>query len=824
MDSRSAQQFQTEALQHANSLSTLLSEASTLVQTGRAQEALDLYRAGHQNLQAFHDKWNAEILCGEKSFADWWRQYVAEQEASLLTNEGLARRWMGKLDEASALFERALALTPATSPDHAFLLDGLGGIRHDQQAFAEAEEFFRRAHAEYAALASNVEKTEPDRASQFWSEAAQVLVNRAYAALAGGHHTGFEKNLDEAISVAEQHGLRALADKFWLRQASYLLSVDASGEVVQRVDSERKERSSRSNDPEFQFEALQLLAEYWRERGVTRRARKKLEEARAVAPPHRLWGLLRQLADIAETEGDAQAALAYSDEALKAARQLGMPQPIAAALRALVCFHAANNPAEAERYLSELRTFGEMDEIKNALLARATVYFQQKRFDLALQDIDEAGRAMPEDAGVMLARVAALRGMNAKEEALRAAERAANAFRETIKRSGGDWKSGLDSLAALHESAAFLSAELGRTEEAFGWAESGKALRLRSRLIAPTDTPETAGVSFSALRERLRAEAATLLFFSVTHRGTLALLCDLRFDKPRAFFIDLTDQALAEMMPTGLQDMPWNAAVFDALSPLSEKLAPCLSEAINGEANSTLYIVPDSQLYFIPLAALDVNKGSKLIEHCAVSYLPCAALLVSRPRVHASSSTCLAVGAGREHGFSLSEQAAQISALDWDKSECLMEARAQDFLDKAPHFNILHLQCHGQMEGSLPGTRSASILELADRRLSAKDVYSLSLNTELVFLNACVSGRFQSRLASEVGGFWEAFLHAGASGIIVTIAYVHPDSAQRLALAFYRHWLNGKRSGEALRQAQLEVRRERPEPSHWATHILIGAG
>jgi CHAT domain-containing protein len=77
-------------------------------------------------------------------------------------------------------------------------------------------------------------------------------------------------------------------------------------------------------------------------------------------------------------------------------------------------------------------------------------------------------------------------------------------------------------------------------------------------------------------------------------------------------------------------------------------------------------------------------------------------------------------------------------------------------------------------------------------------------------------------MASDVGGFWEAFLHAGASGVIVTLAYVHPESAQRLALAFYRHWLNGKDSSEALRQAQLEVRRERPEPYHWATHILIG--
>lgn len=369
-----------------------------------------------------------------------------------------------------------------------------------------------------------------------------------------------------------------------------------------------------------------------------------------------------------------------------------------------------------------------------------------------------------------------------------------------------------------------MAAELGRTEEAFTWAESGKTLRLRSRFVEPADSTEITGTSYSDLRERLRAESATLLFFCVTRRGTLALLCDPQFDKPRPFFIDLTEKALAELLPSDRQSTQWNQGVFDALGPLSEKLAPCLNEAVGHKENGTLYIVPDSQLYFIPFAALDLPGGSKVIEHCAVVYLPCAAMLFSQQRADLRSRTCLAAGAKGEHAFSFSEQAAQIAALGWDRSECLAEAKAQEFLEKAPGFNILHLQCHGQMEGSLPGTRSASILDLADRRLSAKDVYGLSLTAELVFLNACVSGRFQSRLASEVGGFWEAFLHAGAGGIIVTLAYVHPESAQRLALAFYRHWLNGKASGDALREAQLELRQERPEPCDWATHILIGVG
>lgn len=824
MDLDAAKRFQEEALQHAESHSALLAEARALVQTGRAEEALDLYRRGHRDLQAFHDRWDAEIRSGDPSFADWWRQWVAEQEVELLTSEGLALRWMGRLDDASAAFERALLSTAAETLDHASLLHSIGGLRHQQQAFAEAEDFCRRAHAGFAALASNAAATDPDSAGHLWHQAAVALADAAYAALSRGDHAGFEDRFAEAIGFAEQHDLPDLADKLWLRQASVLLGVDASGETAQRVDAERKRRCARNADPEFQVEALQLVAEYWRERGELQQARRKLEEARLLAPGHRRWSLLRQLADIAETQEDAQAALEYSREALATARQIGMPQAVAVCLRALVSFHAATNPEEAERCLSELRTLGEMDEIKNALLSRAIVYCKQKRFDLASQDLEEAERATPGDPGILLARVAVLRGLDAKEEALRAIEKAAAAFREQIGKSGADWKSALDSLAALHESGAFLAAELGRTEEAFAWAESGKALRLRSRFIAPTDEPKRTEISFSALRERLRAESAALLFFCVTHRGTLALLCDPDVDTPRAFFLDLTEQALTDLLPADRQSTHWNQGIFDALRPLSEKLAPCLREAIGHEEIDKLYIVPDSQLYFVPFGALDVDGGSKVIDHCAVSYLPCAAMLVSRPRADVRSRTCLAAGAGRVDEFSFSGQAAEIAALPWDAAECLTEARTQEFVDKMAHFNVLHLACHGQMEGRLPTTRSASILELADRRLSAKDVYGLSLTAELVFLNACVSGRFQSRLSSEVGGFWEAFLHAGASGIIVTLAYVHPESAQRLALAFYRHWLNGKGAGEALRQAQLEARQERPEPCDWATHVLIGAG
>ena len=823
MNLDTAQLFQTEARRYAESHSALLAEAKAIVEAGRGAEALELYPRARRDLRAFQDRWDAELGGGDAAFAEWWRQYLAEQEVSLLSSEALALRWLGRHDEARGLYERGLALSPAGSLDHASLLGGLAGILYDRQAYAEAGELWRRAHDEYVALAADAARAEPDGAAPFWNDAAVQLMHGAYAALGAGDYSGFESGLDEAIGFAERHGLQGFADRLWLQQARHLLGADASGETIQRVKSERASRCTRSEDAEFRLDALLLTADFWSERGEPEQAREELEEARAFAPRHRQAALLRQLADVAGAQGDTRAALEYSQASLTAARQFGMPQEVTAALRALVSLHAEDDPDEAERHLSELRLSGEPDELKNALMGRVALYLRQKRFDLALRDVEEAGLAMPGDPGVLLGRVAALRGMGAGAEALFAIEKAAAAYREQIRRSGTDWRSGLEELCGLHEAGAFLAAELGRAGEAFKWAERGKALRLRTRFVEAAGAPEAAEIEYPDLRERLRAESASLILFSVTGSGTLALLCGPDLDEPRPFFLDLTEEALAALLPSGLQDMPWNTAVFDALRPLSEKLAPCLSEAVGRAGNGKLYVVPDSQLYFIPFAALDVGVGSKVIDHCAVIYLPCAARLLSRPPTEHGPRACLALGEGGEHEFSFPEQAAQIAALGWDTSECLSGARARDFIDRAPHFNVLHLQCHGQMEGSSPGTRSASILQMAERtRLSAKDVYGLALDAELVFLNACVSGRFQTRLSSEVGGFWEAFLHAGARGIIVTLAYVHPRSAQRLALAFYRHWLNGEDSAEALRRAQMEVRRDQPEPCDWAAHILIG--
>ena len=77
-------------------------------------------------------------------------------------------------------------------------------------------------------------------------------------------------------------------------------------------------------------------------------------------------------------------------------------------------------------------------------------------------------------------------------------------------------------------------------------------------------------------------------------------------------------------------------------------------------------------------------------------------------------------------------------------------------------------------------------------------------------------------MSKEVGGFWQAFLQTGAPALIATLVLVDPGSVQQLILEFYKNLLAGNiTEAEALRQAQLKLRKERREGYHWSSYILI---
>ena len=375
---------------------------------------------------------------------------------------------------------------------------------------------------------------------------------------------------------------------------------------------------------------------------------------------------------------------------------------------------------------------------------------------------------------------------------------------------------------------------MGRARQAFDWAEDGKARSLHRQLAQSERGQSSPRPTFEQLRAALAEDASALLSFSVTAWGTLAFVVDPRQAQPLVFALELTAGQLNEwiLLPEGQENAEgWREAIFGRLPQLSRALLHPLEATLRdlSQRCPTLVIVPDAALFLAPFAALTFSDDTPLIAHLALTHAPSAAVwaLCRARRAHRAlqDKSCLALGVGTAGEFSLAEQARAVAALGWARHEVLAEATEAEFWARAPHFSVLHLGCHGVLANSVLDALQSSLLVLGDGHLTAAEVFAArgALPAELVFLNACLSGRFRPGTQSEVGGFWRAFLHAGAAALVATLIQVHPATAQRLALDFYRHWLEGDLTkAEALRRAQLKMHRDGEAACEWASYLLIG--
>lgn len=108
--------------------------------------------------------------------------------------------------------------------------------------------------------------------------------------------------------------------------------------------------------------------------------------------------------------------------------------------------------------------------------------------------------------------------------------------------------------------------------------------------------------------------------------------------------------------------------------------------------------------------------------------------------------------------------------------------------------------------------------------LTPDDIALLRLNSDLLVLNACASGRSAASQDTMFRSSIREFFHAGARNILCTLWNVSDLMAQRFMISFYKHWLSGQSYSQALRAVKLEFlsKRETSLPMVWAPYVLIG--
>jgi CHAT domain-containing protein/tetratricopeptide (TPR) repeat protein len=158
-------------------------------------------------------------------------------------------------------------------------------------------------------------------------------------------------------------------------------------------------------------------------------------------------------------------------------------------------------------------------------------------------------------------------------------------------------------------------------------------------------------------------------------------------------------------------------------------------------------------------------------------------------------------------------------------------SRATAMSPELAHYRIVHFATHGVFNNESPGL-SGIVLSMLDERgrtqdgfLRLHDIYGLQLPAELVVLSACDTALGKQVRGEGLVGVVRGFMYAGAKRVVASLWKVDDEATGQLMRVFYREMLEkGRPPGDALRQAQLSLRRGRRwrEPFYWAAFVLQG--
>lgn len=249
--------------------------------------------------------------------------------------------------------------------------------------------------------------------------------------------------------------------------------------------------------------------------------------------------------------------------------------------------------------------------------------------------------------------------------------------------------------------------------------------------------------------------------------------------------------------------------------PEADELAEILLGSLTSVADACerLIIVPYGRLHGLPFHVLP-HQGRPLGETHVVSYVPAAAqlrgatvdaplhgvraLVVGDPAFDPALHPSLRRLPGAEI------EACAVAETNRVRPLIGADAEEETIRRDLARCDLVHLAAHGRLDAIAP---SDSSIVLAGRdELTVSDLVGLRIDSQLVVLSACDSGRGSASLGGDVVGLARGLLAAGVRRSVVSLWPVDDAPACATMSLFHQHLTDGAPVAEALHSAQQAVR------------------
>jgi CHAT domain-containing protein len=249
----------------------------------------------------------------------------------------------------------------------------------------------------------------------------------------------------------------------------------------------------------------------------------------------------------------------------------------------------------------------------------------------------------------------------------------------------------------------------------------------------------------------------------------------------------------------------------------------------------TLVVVADANLASVPMAALfDARLGSYLVESYALRFASTLRGGAREPQTSAPPATALFVASPDVDP----NEFPPLAELPYSKTEVQSvgalyanaRVRLGTGVDSAtivrelPAVGLFHFAGHALFDDARP---DRSRIVVRPRGVDATAISGLDLRRlELVVLSACEAMRASSHRGSGFAGLTEAFLAAGAGGVVGSAWRVNDASTAELMRAFHAVYRNTGNAATALHDAQVALMRSRSpqfrSPAAWGAFRYEG--